>query len=122
MDSVSIRNEISGIVSKVSARRSIDVSLSDLIDHVDAFETAEHSDLVQSCETITKTKAGAVSFATEAPFLSQLGFETIVMGAGSIDQAHQPDEFLAAHQVKPMADVLSRLIQKYCISETESLV
>lgn len=121
MDSVSIRNEISGIVSRVSARRSIDVSLSDLIDHVDAFETAEHSDLVQSCEIITKTKAGAVSFATEAPFLSQLGFETIVMGAGSIDQAHQPDEFLAAHQVKPMADVLCRLIQKYCISEKESL-
>ena len=43
------------------------------------------------------------------------------MGAGSIDQAHQPDEFLAAHQVKPMADVLCRLIQKYCISEKESL-
>ena len=121
MDSVSIRNEIGGIVSEVSARRQIDVSLSDLIEHVDPFETAEHSDLVQSCERITQTKAGAVSFATEAPFLSQLGFETIVMGAGSIDQAHQPNEYLAANQIKPMADVLCRLIQKYCISEIESL-
>ena len=120
MDSSSIRSEISGIVSTLAAHRNIEARLSDLIDHVDPFETAADSELVRSCESMTKTVAGAVSFATEAPFLSKMGFETVVMGAGSIDQAHQPDEYLADSQVRPMANVLQGLIRKYCIRETES--
>ena len=43
---------------------------------------------------LTGHSAKAVAFATEAPFLQQLGMDTIVMGPGSIDQAHQPDEFM----------------------------
>ncbi len=57
----------------------------------------------------------AVNYATEAPFLQQIGCETFVLGPGSIEQAHQVDEFLAAEQIKPTIDILSALIQRYCI-------
>ena len=57
----------------------------------------------------------AVSFGTEAPFLSQLGIETVVMGPGSINQAHQPNEFLDLTQIEPTVDILRALIQKYCV-------
>jgi acetylornithine deacetylase len=42
--------------------------------------------------------------------------ETIIMGAGDIDQAHQPDEFISTAQLQPMVDVLRQLIQQLCIT------
>ncbi len=41
----------------------------------------------------------AVSFATEAGHFQQAGLPTVVCGPGSIDQAHKPDEYIAASQV-----------------------
>jgi acetylornithine deacetylase len=57
----------------------------------------------------------AVSFATEAGHFQRAGLPTVVCGPGSIDQAHKPDEFLAASQLsacvafmRGLADELSR--------------
>ena len=49
--------------------------------------------LVRSNRTI------AVSYATEAGRFQSAGIPTVVCGPGSIDQAHQPDEFLAESQL-----------------------
>ncbi len=38
--------------------------------------------------------SGAVSFATEAGSFQRAGISSVVCGPGSIDQAHQPDEFI----------------------------
>lgn len=79
-----------------------------------AFETPVDNDMTRHCEAFSGHKAGAVAFGTEAPFLDQLGMETIVMGPGYIDQAHQPDEYLPLEHVQPGTELLSRLIQHYC--------
>jgi acetylornithine deacetylase len=65
-------------------------------------------------DTSSNTHGGAVAFATEAPFLTDLGVETIVMGPGSINQAHQPNEFLDLSQLDPTIAIIRALIQKYC--------
>jgi acetylornithine deacetylase len=54
-----------------------------------------------------------VNYCTEAPFLQEL-CPTLVLGPGSIDQAHQPDEFLSFDFIDPTIDVLSKSIRKYC--------
>lgn len=41
----------------------------------------------------------AVAFATEAGRFQAAGIPTVVCGPGSIDQAHQPDEFIAVSEV-----------------------
>lgn len=41
----------------------------------------------------------AVSYATEAGHFQQGGVPTVVCGPGSIDQAHQPDEYIALDQI-----------------------
>jgi acetylornithine deacetylase len=64
---------------------------------------------------MTGHTAKSVAFATEAPFLQQLGMETIVMGPGSIDLAHQPDEYLALDQIEPCISLLQRFIKHYCL-------
>ena len=36
------------------------------------------------------------------------------MGPGSINQAHQPDEFLPMAQIEPTIDLLQGLIERFC--------
>jgi acetylornithine deacetylase len=55
-----------------------------------------------------------VAFGTEAPFLQSLGMETVVFGPGSIDQAHQPNEYLDLSQLSPARDTLENVIRHYC--------
>ena len=57
----------------------------------------------------------SVAVAPEAPLLQQLGMETIVMGPGSIDRAHQPDEYLELDQIQPCINLLQACIRTYCL-------
>lgn len=82
---------------------------------VEAFCEAPDSELVQCVERLTGHSAGNVGFATEAPFLQALGMQTVVLGPGSIDCAHQADEYLAYGQIKPAISLLKSLIQTYCL-------
>jgi acetylornithine deacetylase len=66
-------------------------------------------------ETIARRLAGdngpglAVSFAAEAGQFQGAGFGTILCGPGSIDQAHQPDEYIDIAQMERGADLMTRL-------------
>jgi acetylornithine deacetylase len=42
--------------------------------------------------------------------------ETIVIGPGSIDQAHQPNEFLPLAQIDPTINMLENLIERFCLT------
>lgn len=51
-----------------------------------------------------------VAFAAEAGQFQQAGFSTVICGPGSIDQAHQPDEFVELSQMERGAAFMARLI------------
>lgn len=86
---------------------------------VPAFEAPLGSALVQAVERLTGAAASAASFATEAPFLQQLGLEPIVIGPGRAEQAHQPDEFLELAALQPTVDLLRGLIASFCLKPEE---
>ena len=54
----------------------------------------------------------AVSFAAEAGQFQTAGFPTILCGPGSIDQAHQPDEYIEVSQMERGAALMSRLVDE----------
>ncbi len=83
---------------------------------VPAFAADEHSELVGLCEKLTGYTRESVAFATEAPYLHELGMDVTVLGPGNIDQAHQPDEYLATERIEPMHKLLERLIAHYCLA------
>ena len=114
-DNDSVRDEIAARVARIAAERDLEIELRDLVKHIPPFEQAPDSELVRTAEQLTGHSAHAVAFATEAPFLQQLGMETIVMGPGSIDRAHQPDEYLELDQLRPCIELLARCIQHYCL-------
>ena len=80
------------------------------------FETDIKGDLVQTLAKHSGHAPGTVAFGTEGHFLQSLGMETVIFGPGSIDQAHQPNEYLARDQIGPARDVLRQVIQRYCLT------
>ncbi len=51
-----------------------------------------------------------VAYAAEAGQFQQAGFSTVICGPGSIDQAHQPDEYVDISQMQRGAQFMRRLI------------
>lgn len=80
-----------------------------------AFETPATAEIVRVCEALTRHAAGAVDFATEGAIFNGMGMETVVLGPGNIEQAHQPDEYLALDRIEPTVRLLRRLIQRFCV-------
>ena len=77
--------------------------------------TDEDNCLISIAEEISGHSCCAVNYATEAPFIQQLGCQTIVLGPGSIDQAHQPNEFLAHSEIEKTDTLLISMIHRYCL-------
>ena len=115
MDIDETRLIIGNRLRPVADRWGVQFDLSPLFPGVPAFEGPADGALALMAEQLTGHRAESVAFGTEAPFLQQLGMETIVLGPGDIDQAHQPDEYLALDRVRPCVDVLKELIGKYCL-------
>ena len=82
---------------------------------IPSMETAADSEVVRTAEQLTGHSAGSVAFGTEAPYLQQLGMETLILGPGDIDQAHQPNEFIGLERIQPMVNLLQGLIRHFCL-------
>jgi acetylornithine deacetylase len=82
---------------------------------VPPFCSDEHSEIVALCEKLTGHTGESVAFATEAPYLQELGMDVVVLGPGDIDVAHQPNEFLPLDRIKPTINFLSQLISHCCL-------
>jgi acetylornithine deacetylase len=53
-----------------------------------------------------------VAYAAEAGQFQEAGFSTVMCGPGSIDQAHQANEFITLEQVRLGTDFMRRLIDR----------
>jgi acetylornithine deacetylase len=79
------------------------------------FETPADQPVITAAESVSGRVAGAVAFGTEAPFLDRLGLQTVVMGPGHIEQAHQPDEYLPLEHIPKGVAMLTALIEQFCL-------
>ena len=60
--------------------------------------------------------SGAVSFVTEAGSFQRAGISSVVCGPGSIDQAHQPDEFIDPQQLQHCEVMIDKVYADLCRS------
>jgi acetylornithine deacetylase len=56
--------------------------------------------------------AGAVSYGTEGGFYEAAGIPTIICGPGHIEQAHQPDEWIATSELEACDVFIRRLVDR----------
>ena len=115
MSNDDLRDEIRQRLNPIAEQNRVEFSFEPLFPGVNSFETAATSPLVQAAERLTGHTSAAVNYATEAPFLQDLGIDTIVLGPGNIDQAHQVDEYLAQDQIEPCVTLLRGLIEHFCL-------
>jgi len=55
-----------------------------------------------------------VPYAAEAGQFQEAGFSTVICGPGSIDQAHQANEYISLEQVREGRAFIERLIEHLC--------
>jgi len=83
--------------------------------HADAFVGPRDAEFTGTVETLCGCSAKTALFGTEAPYLEELGLQTLVLGAGDIAVAHQPDEYVTMTEIARATDVYASLIQRYCV-------
>jgi acetylornithine deacetylase len=113
MECDAVRESIQAIIAPIAAARKIEITLQELFPGAPAFDNHD-SELAKLAGKLTGHDPRSVAFGTEAPFLQQLGMDTIVMGPGSIDLAHQPDEYMDMNQIKPGVEIIRKMIRHYC--------
>jgi acetylornithine deacetylase len=110
-----VRAEIRRRVEGITQPLGIQFELAPLFAGVPAFFAEENSALLKTAQALTGHSAINVAFATEGPFLQQLGMDTIILGPGNIDQAHQPDEYMSIDMIEPYIEILRKLISQHCL-------
>lgn len=115
METELLRGEIDKRLRPLAERWNVGFEFTPLFPGAPAFICPAESDLVKTAERLTGHTAATVAFGTEAPFLQGMGIDTIVLGPGDIEQAHQPDEYLALDRVQPCINLLRQFIRHYCV-------
>jgi acetylornithine deacetylase len=115
MDLHTLRNELNTRLQKAMPEHGFKLETRPLFSGIPAMETPAESALVKAAEKLTGSIAGTVAFGTEAPYLTELGIDTIVLGPGNIDQAHQPDEYIDLDRIAPTVELLRKFIYQFCI-------
>jgi len=111
----SLREELYERVTNITEPLGLNVEFEALFDGVPAFETDKNSKIIQLTKQLSNKKPTTVAFGTEGPYFNAMGMETVVLGPGSIDQAHQQNEFLSLDSIKPTIDILQNVIQEICV-------
>ncbi|MEM7563455.1 MAG: acetylornithine deacetylase [Pseudomonadota bacterium] len=106
--------DIKQMAADVAGERGLQVETRILGDGLPPMDTSEASEIAQVLTHLTGKPASSVAFGTEAPYFNSMNTETIVIGPGSINQAHQPNEFLPIDQIDPTIEMLRQLIHRFC--------
>jgi acetylornithine deacetylase len=109
-----LHGELRERVAHALAGTGLTVDYEPIFDGIDALDTAAGAAVVRVAEELTGFPAGAVGFATEGPFLAELGSEVVILGPGAVTEAHQPNEFLEISRIEPMIGVLQGMIARFC--------
>lgn len=120
MDAGALREAIQEKLRPLAERHRVRIDYQPLFSEVPPFEEPADSELVLVAEKLTGHRAEAVAFGTEAPYLQQLGCQTIVLGPGDIACAHQPGEFLEMSRLAPTLRLLQTLVEHYCLKPSQA--
>jgi acetylornithine deacetylase len=112
-----LRDELHERVINKTEPLGLNVELEALFDGVPAFKTSKDSKIIQLTQNLTNKKSISVAFGTEGPYFNSIGMETVILGPGSIDQAHQQNEYLNLASIAPTIEILKKVIHEVCLND-----
>ncbi|PPI86920.1 acetylornithine deacetylase [Candidatus Pantoea edessiphila] len=89
------------------------IIVEELYPPIPAYQCNNNNLFIKKIKKILNKKTEMVHYCTEAPFIQQL-CPTLVFGPGSINQAHQPNEFINMSYIKPTHDSIYKIIHYFC--------
>ena len=85
----------------------------EIIGEVTGFDRVDNSEACELVSSLTGDNSReVVSFGTEAGLFQEIGMSTVVCGTGSIEQAHEVDEFIVLSELKKYIKFLNGLKDK----------
>lgn len=96
------------------AASGLKVEFNAMFDGIPPMQTPRDSEIITLSEKLTQHTTEAVAFGTEGPFYNDMGIETVILGPGDIDVAHQPNEYLQIDRIEPMITILSKMLNHFC--------
>lgn len=94
---------------KVNSDTGIDILMDN---RVPALNTSADSEVVQIAKQLSESNeiGENVSYATEASIFSVVGVPSVLIGPGSISQAHKPNEFVEIEQLAKCESFMKNLL------------
>lgn len=117
MEIPEVRTMIRQTAREAIAGSGLKLEFNDLYEGLPPMQTEVQSDIIRLSEALSESPAGSVAFGTEGPYLNAMGMETVVLGPGDIDVAHQANEFVSLDRIEPMSRILDGLVKKICIDK-----
>ena len=111
----SLRDDLHQRIQKITDSLDLHVEFKKLFEGVPAFNTKENSKIVQLTQQLSNKSPTSVAFGTEGPYFNSIGMETVILGPGSINQAHQQNEYLSLSAIQPTINILQKSIQTICL-------
>lgn len=68
------------------------------------------------CQELGQPQTASVSFATDAGWFQTVGLDCVIWGPGSIEVAHQPNEFIPVAEFERGGTLLDRVIRRGCLA------
>ena len=115
MNDHAIRQGLRDAATRAVAGSGLQLEFDGLFPGVPPMATDANSEIVKVVEALTGQSSATVSFATEGPLLNAMGMNTVVLGPGDIEQAHQANEYIEQARIQPMQAILKRLITHFCM-------
>jgi acetylornithine deacetylase len=86
------------------------------VGEVPALNARETDDILRLAVALAGNgERGKVAYGTEGSFFQEIGIPAIVCGPGSINQAHQPDEYVELEQLALCERFIDRLVDKLAV-------
>ena len=115
MDLEDCRAGIRRTVMQAIDGRGLTVEFDQVFSGLPGMQTDRDAEIVKLAEKLAGEPSGTVAFGTEGPYFNSMGMDTVIMGPGDIDQAHQANEYLLIDRIDPMIEILQKMIRHFCI-------
>lgn len=121
MDANAIRERVRTRLTEALSGSGLELHFDSLSEGTPPAATRADALIVRAAEELTGHRSGAVAFGTEAGYYQRQGMDVLVLGPGSIAQAHQPDEYVPLEQLDRGVELLDALIERFCLQRPHAV-
>ena len=99
--------------SATDNQKEVKVKMSTIVQN-NALRVPKEHPLVRLAEDVSGHRSTIATYGTEGPYYTDAGIPAIILGPGSIDVAHSPNEYIELREAAKAVSIYSELIRRVC--------